>query len=343
MVNRIEMDPTTKQVKALHTELRTSPGSKDVINIEDGGEVILSGGAINSPQLLMLSGIGDAEDLKLHGINSVVDLPGVGQNLQDHLELYVQHKCKQPITLHKVEESLLTKARIGIQWFMNQTGEGATAHLEAGGFIRTRAGIKHPDVQFHFLPSVVNDHGRKPGDCHAFQVHVGTMRAHSRGYISLKSANPRDHPILQPNYMKDPRDMEDMRACVKLTREIFAQSAFDPFRDEEIQPGKSIQTDAEIDDFIRQKADSAYHPSCTVKMGTESDPMAVVDPDCKVIGTKNLRVVDASIMPSVVSGNLNGPTVMIAEKAADIILGKTPLAPSEANVWVHPEWETQQR
>ncbi|WP_343713007.1 choline dehydrogenase [Inquilinus sp.] len=303
-------------------------------------EVILCGGAINSPQLLMLSGVGPADQLRRHGIAVVHDLPGVGRNLQDHLEMYIQYECTKPITLYSVENPLY-KARVGVEWFLFRSGLTTSAHLEAGGFIRSRAGIRHPDIQYHFLPSVVNDHGRKPGDRHAFQAHAGTMRATSRGWVELRSADPRAKPILQPNYLTTQDDREDMRACVKLTREIFAQAGFDPYRGAEIAPGASVRTDDEIDAFIRAKADSAYHPSCTCKMGV--DEMAVVDPETRVRGLEGLRVVDAAIMPSIVSGNLNAPTIMIGEKAADIILGRTPLPPSNAPVYEAPNWRTAQR
>ncbi|XP_070555722.1 choline dehydrogenase, mitochondrial-like [Ptychodera flava] len=304
-------------------------------------EVIISGGAINSPQTLMLSGIGNADDLRKLGIPVVCHLPGVGQNLQDHLEVYVQQACTQPITLYKAQWKFpLNMVQIGLEWFLFQTGKAASAHLEAGAFIRRHMDVRHPDVQFHFLPSVVNDHGRKPGNCHAYQVHVGPMRPTSVGYLKLRSANPADHPIIQPNYLSTESDREEMRDCIKIAREVLAQKAFDQFRGPEIQPGPHIQSDNGIDAFIRQKADSAYHPSCTCKMGREDDPMAVVDNHTRVFGIQNLRVVDASIMPSIASGNLNAPTIMIAEKAADIILGKTPLPQSQAPVWKPAEATT---
>eukprot|EP00794_Sanderia_malayensis_P018193 gene18193-20008_t len=298
-------------------------------------EVILSGGAINSPQLLMLSGIGDEGDLARLGIPVAVDSPGVGKNLQDHLEVYVQHECKKPITLYSATKPWNMVA-IGLQWFANQTGLGATSHLEAGGFIRSREGLSHPDIQFHFLPSAVHDHGRVNPDRHSYQVHVGTMRPTSRGYIALQSADPREHPILQPNYLKTEEDREDMRQCVRLTREIFAQKAFEPFSGAELQPGSDVTSDEDIDAFIRRKADSAYHPSCTCKMGGDDDVMAVVDNQARVKGAENLRVVDASIMPNMVSGNLNGPTIMMAEKASDIIKGRAPLPRSSAPVFKTP-------
>lgn len=305
-----------------------------------GREVILAGGAINSPQLLLLSGIGDPDHLRAVGVAPVHDLPGVGRNLQDHLELWIQHECLQPITLHSVNNPLV-RARVGIEWFLFKTGLGASAHLEAGAFIRSEAGVRHPDIQYHFLPSVVTDHGRVPSTCHSFQAHVGSMRATSTGAIRLQSADPTVHPLIDPNYLANERDRWELRACVKLTREIFAQKAFDPYRGREILPGPDVRTDAEIDAYVRAKADSAYHPCGSCKMGT--DAMAVIDPQCRVRGLEGLRVVDASIMPSIVSGNLNAPTIMIAEKAADMILGRAPLPPSNAPFYVAPDWQTRQR
>uniref|UniRef100_A0A8D2KYR7 Choline dehydrogenase n=2 Tax=Varanus komodoensis TaxID=61221 RepID=A0A8D2KYR7_VARKO len=303
-------------------------------------EVILSGGAINSPQLLMLSGVGNSDDLKKLGIPVVCHLPGVGQNLQDHLELYVQQECTQPVTLYNSQKPL-QMIKIGLEWLWKFTGSGATAHLETGGFIRSQPGVSHPDIQFHFLPSQVIDHGRVPSQREAYQVHIGPMRSTSIGWLKLKSTDPREHPILEPNYLSAERDMWEFRQCVKLAREIFAQEAFDKFRGPEIQPGRHVQTDGEIDAFVRQKADSAYHPSCTCKMGQSSDPNAVVDPQTRVIGTENLRVVDASVMPSIVSGNLNAPTIMIAEKAADIIKGLPSLQEKNVPVYKPKTLETQ--
>ena len=296
-------------------------------------EVILSGGAINSPQLLMLSGVGPADHLRAFEIPVVADLPGVGQNLQDHLELYVQQACTQPITLYTVQRGL-PMILTGLRWFLSQSGLGASAHLEAGGFIRRNDSVPHPDLQYHFLPSQVIDHGRKRPELHAYQAHVGPMRPTSIGHLGLRSTDPLDHPLIQPNYLATEGDREEMRDSVKLTREIFAQKAFDPYRGEEVAPGPEVRTDAEIDAFVRAKADSAYHPSCTCKMG--SDAMAVVDGETRVRGLEALRVVDASIMPSIVSGNLNAPTIMMAEKAADMILGKPPLEPSNAPVYRPP-------
>ena len=297
-------------------------------------EVILSGGAINSPQLLMLSGVGNADDLKKLDIPVIANRPGVGENLQDHLELYVQQKCTKPITLYKYQWKYpFTMIETGLQWFATSTGMGASTHLETGGFVRTATRYEHPNLQIHFLPSTVHDHGRVMGHCHAYQMHVGPLRQTSRGTLKLKSRDPNDHPLIDPNYMATEEDRREMRECISVARDIFAQKAFDEFRDVELQPGPSLKTDAELDAFVREHGDSAYHPSCTCKMGQENDPMAVVDPQCRVIGLQGLRVVDASIMPNVVSGNLNGPVIMTAEKAADIILGKPALPKSTAPVW----------
>jgi choline dehydrogenase len=285
-------------------------------------EVILAGGAINSPHLLMLSGVGPADHLKQIGIPIVHDLPGVGQNLQDHIEMYVQYESTKPITLYSTFNPV-NMARVGMEWLLFRRGLGASAHLEAGGFIRTNEEVEHPNIQYHFLPSLVIDHGRVRPDRHAFQAHVGPMRPTSAGWIKLKSTDPRVHPLLQPNYLATELDRSEMREGVKLTREVFAQPAFDAYRGAELNPGPGVRSDAEIDAWVRRKADSAYHPSCSCKMGV--DEMAVVDPECRVRGLEGLRVVDASIMPSVVSGNLNAPTIMIAEKASDIIRGKAPL------------------
>lgn len=314
-----------------------------IVRVRAEREVILSGGAINSPQLLMLSGIGPAEDLQALGIEVKQDLPGVGQNLQDHLELYVQHACTQPITLYKytTQPSMVLS---GMQWFLNHDwGVCRSAHLEAGGFIRSEAGVRHPDIQYHFLPSQVIDHGRKNPELHAYQAHVGPVRPTSKGYLKLRSNSPTEHPLIQPNLLSTERDRWEMRQAVKLTREIFAQDAFKPFRGEEYLPGEDVQTDQEIDAFVRAHADSAYHPSCSCKMGAASDPMAVVNADARVFGIEGLRIVDASIMPSIVSGNLNAPTIMLAEKCADHIRGRTSLAPSNAPIWEFLEYQTQQR
>jgi choline dehydrogenase len=305
-------------------------------------EVIVSGGAINSPQILMLSGVGDADALKLLGIAPVAHVPGVGANLQDHIETYVQHACTQPITLHSTQ-NLVAKGAIGVEWLLFRTGLGATNHFESGGFIRSRAGVQHPDLQYHFLPIAITYDGKEKVDQHGFQAHVGPMRPTSRGAITLASANPRQAPRILFNYLATEGDRQEFRDAIRLTREIFAQRAFDPYRGAELSPGPAVTTDAEIDAHIRRKAESAYHPSCSCRMGADDDPLAVVDSSLRVRGTEGLRVVDASVMPAVVSGNLNAPTIMIGEKAADIILGEDPLPASDVPVFVHPEWQTRQR
>jgi choline dehydrogenase len=303
-------------------------------------EVILCGGAINSPQLLLLSGVGPADELRALDIPVVHDLPGVGRNLQDHIEIYVQHACTQPITLYKAMNPV-AKLLIGMEWTFLGRGLGASNHFEAGGFIRSRAGVEHPDLQYHFLPMAISYDGSSGVAGHGFQAHVGPMRPTSVGRIRLMSRDPREAPSILFNYMQTEGDRQEMRTAVRLTREIFAQKAFDPYRGPEVAPGGAARSDADIDAFVRAKAESAYHPSCSCKMGL--DAMAVVDGACRVHGLEGLRVVDASIMPNVVSGNLNAPTIMIAEKASDMILGLPALPRSEAPVYIAPSWETAQR
>jgi len=305
-------------------------------------EVILAGGAINSPQLLKLSGVGPGDELRSHGIDVIRDLPGVGENLQDHLEFYFQVASKQPITLYSAMNPI-AKAFIGARWLLTRGGLGATNHFESGGFIRSRSGIRYPDIQYHFLPMAVSYDGSSLAKEHGFQAHVGPMRSKSRGHVRLASANPSDKPIIRFNYMSHPEDWTEMRACVRLTREIFAQPAFAAFAGRELQPGSGVSTDEQIDDFIRAKVESAYHPSGACKMGREDDPMAVVDSQTRVVGLKGLRVVDSSIMPSVTTGNLNAPTLMLAEKAADMILDRPPLAASNAPYYEAANWREAQR
>ncbi len=303
-------------------------------------EIVLSGGPINAPQLLMLSGIGPAGHLQEHGIGVVHDLPGVGANLQDHLELYLQHACTRPITLHSAT-GLLQMGLIGMRWIAFKSGLGATNHFESGGFIRSRPGVRWPDIQYHFLPLAASYDMKQRVRCHGYQAHAGPMRSRSRGTVRLASADPQAPPKVLFNYMSHEDDWAEMRACVRLTREIFAQPAFDPYRGDELAPGEAVQSDDEIDAFVRETVQSAYHPSGTCKMG--ADPMAVVDPQARVHGMEGLRVVDSSIMPAITTGNLNAPTIMIAEKAADAIRGRDPLPPSDAPAWTAPDWETAQR
>ena len=303
-------------------------------------EVILSAGSIGSPHILQLSGIGDKDILEKAGVDVKHHLPGVGQNLQDHLEFYFQYKCKQPITLNR-KLGLISKGLIGARWLLNRSGLGATNHFESCAFIRSKADVQWPDIQYHFLPAAIRYDGKSAFDGDGFQVHVGHNKPKSRGSVTLQSANPTVPPKILFNYLQHPDDIEGFRACVRLTREIIAQSAFDDFRDGEIQPGEHIQTDEEIDAFVREAVESAYHPSCSCKMG--EDEMAVVDSQTNVHGIEGLRVVDSSIFPTIPNGNLNAPTIMVAEKAADIILGKPALPPQNVPVDILPHWQTEQR
>jgi choline dehydrogenase len=305
-------------------------------------EVLVCAGSINSPQLLKLSGVGPGSELAALGIAVVHDLPGVGENLQDHLEFYFQVASREPVTLYS-QMSLWRRALIGARWLLTHDGLGASNHFETGGFIRSRAGVRYPDIQFHFLPLAVSYDGSSLAREHGFQAHVGPMRSQSQGSVRLRSAAPTDKPIIFFNYMSLPTDWVEMRACVRLTREIFAQRAFDRYRGREIQPGDQVRTDEEIDAFIREKVESAFHPSCTCRMGSVSDPMAVVDKEARVIGVEGLRVVDSSIMPSITTGNLNAPTIMLAEKAADHIRGRPLLPRASAPYYIAPEWEGRQR
>ncbi len=307
-----------------------------------GRDTILSAGSINSPKLLKLSGIGPAAELQEHGIAVVADRPGVGENLQDHLEFYFQIASREPITLYSAQ-SLVAQGRIGARWLLTKNGLGATNHFESCGFIRSRPGVPYADIQYHFLPLAVTYDGKGLASEHGFQAHVGPMRSPSRGHVRLASADPQDKPRVLFNYMSRDEDWIDMRACVRLTREIFAQPAFDRYRGREIQPGAHVTSDEDIDAFIREHVESAYHPSCTNRMGRAEDPMAVVDETTRVIGVSGLRVVDSSIMPSITTGNLNAPTIMIAEKAADHIRG-LPLLPRTEVDYARPQnWETAQR
>jgi len=305
-------------------------------------EVIVSASSINSPKLLMLSGIGPAEDLRKHGIDVLVDRPGVGANLQDHLEVYIQQASKLPITLYKYW-NLLGKGVAGLQWLLSGTGLGASNHFESAGFIRSRAGVKYPDIQFHFLPIAVRYDGKAAAEGHGYQVHVGPMRAMSRGSVKLRSADPKDDPVIQFNYMSKDQDWVDFRSCVRVAREVLHQQAFEPYRGKEIQPGSTIETDDEIDGFLREHAESAYHPCGTCKMGSSDDPSAVVDAKGRVFGVDALRVADSSIFPRITNGNLNAPSIMVGEKIADDILGKAPLARENVEPWINPRWEISDR
>ena len=320
------------------------------VEIERGGaievirasaEVIVSASSINSPKILMLSGIGDAAHLTEMGIPVVADRPGVGANLQDHLEIYMQFQAKQPITLYKYW-NLWGKALIGAQWLFTGKGLGASNQFESCGFIRSKAGVEYPDIQYHFLPIAVRYDGKVAAGGHGFQVHTGPMRSASRGAVTLRSADPKDAPKILFNYMSQASDWEDFRTAIRLTREIFDQPAMAAHVKREIQPGMDLQSDDQLDAFLREHVESAYHPCGTCRMGRADDPMAVVDPECRVIGVEGLRVADSSIFPQVTNGNLNGPSIMTGEKAADHILGRR-LAKSNLEPVMNPNWRVSQR
>ena len=321
------------------TGVEYSIGSRNY-QVTANKDVILSAGSIGSPHILQLSGIGDPEVLKEAGVAVQHDLPGVGKNLQDHLEFYFQYKCKQPITLNG-KLDWLSKGLIGARWILNKTGLGASNHFESCAFIRSKAGIEWPDIQYHFLPAAIRYDGKSAFDGHGFQVHVGHNKPKSRGAVNIQTNNPNDPPKIQFNYLQHPEDIAGFRACVRLTREIISQAAFDEYRNGEIQPGEHIQTDAQIDQFVREAAESAYHPSCSCKMG--EDDMAVVNSQTQVHGIQGLRVVDSSIFPTIPNGNLNAPTIMVAEKAADMILGKPPMLNTPVKVVSSNGGQYQQR
>ncbi|AKX44858.1 choline dehydrogenase [Thiopseudomonas alkaliphila] len=293
-------------------------------------EVLICSGAIASPQILQRSGVADPELLKQFNIPLVHALPGVGQNLQDHLEMYLQYECKKPVSLYPALK-WYNQPQIGAEWLFNGTGIGASNQFEAGGFIRSSAEFAWPNIQYHFLPVAINYNGSNAVNEHGFQAHVGSMRSPSRGRIKITSTDPHAHPSLLFNYMSSEQDWQEFRDAIRITREIIAQPALDEYRGREISPGKQVQTDAELDAFVRERAETAYHPCGTCKMGT--DEMAVVDGEGRVHGVENLRVVDASLMPLIITGNLNATTIMMAEKIADKIRGRTPLAPSTASYY----------
>lgn len=326
------------QGRAVGVEV-TRGGTVEVIRAR--AEVILAASAINSPKLLMLSGIGPGAHLAEHGIEVLADRAGVGQNLQDHLELYIQMAATQPVSLAKYW-SLLGKAWVGLQWLLARKGPGASNQFESAGFIRSQAGVQYPDIQYHFLPIAVRYDGQVAPEGHGFQAHVGPMRSPSRGEVTLRSADPDTDPRILFNYMSEEQDWQDFRRCIRLTREIFGQAAFAPYRGKELQPGDQAQSDADLDAVIREHAESAYHPCGTCRMGAADDPMSVVDPEGRVIGVEGLRVADSSIFPRITNGNLNAPSIMVGEKIADHVLGRR-MPPENVQPWVHPEWETAQR
>lgn len=343
--------PNCTLIRALARKVVIENGRATGVEVEQDGkieviaanaEVILAASSINTPKLLKLSGIGPAEELRGHGIEVVADRPGVGANLQDHLEIYMQYASLQPITLFKYW-NLWGKALVGAQWLFTGKGLGASNQFESAAFIRSDKGIPYPDIQYHFLPIAVRYDGKAAAEGHGFQAHVGPMRSKSRGTVTLASADPRAAPLIRFNYMSHDDDWAEFRKCVRLTREIFGQEAFRPFVKHEIQPGAGTDSDEAIDGFIREHAESAYHPCGTARIGAADDPGAVVDPDCRVIGVEGLRVADSSIFPRITNGNLNGPSIMVGEKASDHILGKGMRAPSNAEPWVSPRWQSAQR
>jgi len=314
----------------------------EIARVNANKEVILSAGSIGSPQLLQLSGIGPREVLRDAGVELQHELPGVGENLQDHLEVYFQYHCKKPITLNS-KLNYFSMGLIGARWLLFRSGLGATNHFESCGFIRSRNGVEWPNIQYHFLPAAMRYDGKASMKGHGYQVHAGVNRPTSRGRIRINSADAEAKPSILFNYLETERDIQDWRDCIRLTREILNQPALDEYRGDEESPGIEVNTDNQIDAWVRANVESAYHPSCTCKMGIDSDSMAVVNSSGKVIGIEKLRVVDSSIFPSITNGNLNAPTLMVAEKMADVILGNKPLSQSNADVWIDPDWRNSQR
>ena len=343
--------PNAGLIRCFARRIVIEDGRAAGVEIERGGrvemvrarrEVIVAASAFNSPKLLMLSGIGPGRQLRDLGIAVIRDRTGVGANLQDHLEILVQQNCTQPITLAKYW-NIAGKIGVGLRWMLFKSGAGASNHFETAAFIRSRAGIEYPDIQYHFMPIAARYDGVSAETDHGFQAHVGPMRSGSRGHVTLRSPDPREPPCIAFNYLSDPQDLIDFRHCIRLTREIFGQPAFDAFRGPEIKPGASQQSDGELDDYVRNTAESSYHPCGTSRMGSAASADAVVDPECRVIGVDALRVVDSSIFPRITNGNLNGPTIMVAEKASDIILGKPALPAEDADYWINPKWQESDR
>ena len=305
-----------------------------------GREVILSAGSIMSPVILKRSGIGGATELGRHGIAVLADRRLVGEGLMDHLEMYLQQECTQPVSLYG-SMGLLAKAQIGLRWLMTRQGLGATNHFETGGHARSRAGIVYPDIQFHFLPLAISYDGKALASGHGFQVHVGTKRSKSRGWVRLRDARPNSLPQVQFNYMTHQDDWTEFRACIRLTREIFRQPALAPYAGRELAPGAGAVSDDDLDDFIRRKVESAYHPCGTCRMG--EDARFVTDPQARVRGVEGVRVVDASLMPQATAGDLNAPTIMLAERCADLIRGQSLAPTADAPLLASADWAVAQR
>jgi choline dehydrogenase len=343
--------PNCRLVRGFARRVVIREGRATGVEIARGGRVevvaaragvILSASSINTPKLLMLSGIGPGAHLRAMGIPVLADRPGVGANLQDHLEVYVQFAARRPITLYRYW-NLVGKAYVGLRWLLTRSGPGASNQFESCAFIRSAAGIEYPDIQFHFLPLAVRYDGKAAAAGHGFQVHVGPMRSKSRGSVSLRSPRPEDPPVIRFNYMSHEDDWAEFRACLRLAREIFAQPPIAAHVARELAPGPAAQSDADLDAFVRDHAESAYHPCGTARMGSRDDPMAVVDPDCRVIGVDGLWAADSSLFPRITNGNLNAPSIMVGEKAADHVLGRPPLPPENLEPWIHPDWRRAQR
>ncbi|WP_454848533.1 choline dehydrogenase [Rhizobium binxianense] len=343
--------PNVSLVQGLARRVIIEDGRATGVEIERGGtveivkanrEVIVSASSFNSPKLLMLSGIGPGEHLRDMGIEVKLHRPGVGANLQDHMEFYFQQVSTKPVSLYSWLP-WFWQGVAGAQWMLFRAGLGTSNQFETCAFLRSAPGLRQPDIQYHFLPVAISYDGRAAAKSHGFQVHVGYNLSKSRGSVTLRSADPKDDPVLRFNYMSHPDDWEKFRHCVRLTREIFSQTAFDAYRGPEIQPGDHVRSDEEIDAFLREHLESAYHPCGTCRMGAKDDPMAVVDPETRVIGVEALRVADSSIFPHITYGNLNGPSIMTGEKAADHILGKQPLARSNQEPWINPRWAVSDR
>lgn len=339
--------PNCDMIRGLVQRIDVEDGRATGVRLSDGrlirarSEVILCAGAINSPKILMLSGIGPGKHLTEHDIPIVSNRPGVGQNLQDHLEMYIQYASSKPVSIAPYW-SLWGKAFVGAQWLLTQSGLGATNNFEACGFIRSNAGVEYPDIQYHFLPIAIRYDGQTPPGGHGFQAHTGPMRSPSRGEVTLRSKDPAHPPRIQFNYMSHEQDWRDFRRTIRLTREIFSTAPMTDFVDHEIQPGDAAQSNDALDAVIRDHAESAYHPCGTARMGRRCDPMSVVDPQNKVIGVNGLRLADSSIFPLIPNGNLNAPSIMVGEKAADHILGRS-LAAENLEPWIAPSWTSAQR
>jgi len=312
-----------------------------VETVQARAEVILAASAINSPALLMRSGVGPGAHLAETGLPVLADRPGVGANLQDHPEVYVQQECIRPVSLNRLW-SLRGKAGVGLKWLLFRTGPGASNQFESCAFLRSAAGVEYPDIQLHFLPIAVRYDGRAAPTADGFQAHVGPMRSPSRGRVRLTGPGAEAPPSILFNYLAHEKDRADFRRGIRIVREIFAQPPMAPFRGRELAPGDAATSDDAIDAFLRENVESAYHPCGTCRMGRADDPMAVVDPDCRVIGVEGLRVADSSIFPRITNGNTNAPSIMVGEKAADHILGRR-LPPEPRTPWINPRWRESDR